>query len=150
FLLDFTKVVVHVQAQKGWDASLSNFVGLSYKDRGLVEMIPLTRPYGLQPGVAFQTQAFLDGKPLAGALVEIERYNPASPKELHPDEQITRAAKTDPNGIVTCTLTDPGWWCIAAHYDGEKINHNGKMSPLRKRAIIWVFVDEKVPSGADK
>ena len=51
---------------------------------------------------------------LARALVEIERYNAVVPKELPPDEQITRTAKTDPNGIFTCTLTEPGWWCLAA------------------------------------
>src|SRR5262245_61433834 len=94
FFHDTVKAVLHVQAQKGWDAS----VGQGF------EVVPLTRPYGLQPGLVFQVQALLDGKPVPRALVEIERYNAAPPKQLPPDEQITRSVKTDPNGVATCTL----------------------------------------------
>jgi cobalt/nickel transport protein len=134
FLQDSVKVVLHVQAQKGWDTS----AGQTF------EMLPLTRPYGLQPGMAFQAQALLDGKPLAGALVEIERYNGTRPAELPPDEQITRTAKTGPGGVVTCTLTEPGWWCITAHREGGMKEHDGKAYPVRQRSTLWVFVDEKV------
>lgn len=132
-LQDTVKVVLHVQAQKGWDRS----AGLPF------EMTPLTRPYGLQPGMVFQAQALADGKPLAGSLVEIERFNPAAPKELPAEELITRTTKTDPNGIATCTLTDPGWWCITAQREHGKKEHKGKAYPLRQRATLWVFVDPK-------
>ncbi len=57
FLEDSIKVVVHVQAQKGWDASAGD----------AIEIMPLTRPYGLQPGMVFQVQALWQQKPLAGA-----------------------------------------------------------------------------------
>src|SRR5262249_53252804 len=40
FLHDSVKVILHVQAQRGWDRS----TGQSF------ELLPLTRPYGLQPG----------------------------------------------------------------------------------------------------
>lgn len=133
FLQDTVKLVLHVQAQKGWDQIAGQ----------VFEMVPFTRPYGLQPGMVFQAQALADGKPLAGSLVEIERYNPAPPKTLPPDEQITRTAKTDPNGIVTCTLTEPGWWCITAGRDGGQKDRQGKLYPIRQRATLWVFVDEK-------
>jgi elongation factor P hydroxylase len=83
-------------------------------------------------------------------LVEVERYNPTPPRSLPPDEQRTRTAKTDPNGIVTCTLSEAGWWCVAGQQrrgTGEK--RDGKEYPVRQRAIHWVFVDEKVaPRGA--
>src|SRR5947209_3902759 len=134
FLQDTVKAVLHVQAQKSWDAA----AGQAF------EMVPLTRPYGLQPGMAFQAQALVEGKPLAGAMVEIEHYNPVAPKELPPDEHITRTAKTDPNGVVTCTLTQPGWWCVAAHRDGGRRERDGKAYPVRQRAILWVFVDDLV------
>jgi nickel transport protein len=132
FLQDTVKVVVHVTTQNGWDAP----AGLPF------ELVPLTRPYGLRPGVAFQTQALVDGKPLAGAMAEVERYNPAPPKELPPDEQVTARVKADPNGVVTCTLGEPGWWCVAVERDGGTREHDGKAYPLRQRAIFWVFVDE--------
>src|ERR1700682_4195295 len=69
FLRDSVKVVLHVQAQKEWDADAGQEL----------EMVPLTRPYGLRPGMVFQAQGREHpqpaGKPLAGVLVEIERYN---------------------------------------------------------------------------
>jgi uncharacterized GH25 family protein len=85
-------------------------------------------------------------KGLPDLLVEVERYNARAPKDFPPDEHITRAAKTDPNGVVTYTLTEPGWWCIAAQREGEKMDHEGKGYPIRERAVLWVFVDEK-PAG---
>src|SRR5262249_49740292 len=53
FLQDTVTVVLHVQAQNGWDHFGYN------KKAGLVPltMLPLTRPYGLQPGMVFQAQA---------------------------------------------------------------------------------------------
>ncbi len=136
FLQDIVKVVLHVQAQKNWDAASSN---------GL-DMVPLTRPYGLQAGMVFQARASHDGKPLANALVEIERYNAGPPKELPPDEHITRTAKTDPNGVATCTLPEAGWWCVTAQRIGGERERNGKRFPVKQRVTFWVFVDEKVTS----
>src|SRR5205085_632150 len=101
FLQDAVRMVLHVQAQAGWDTPAErNF-----------EMLPLTRPYGLQAGMVFQAQVTHRrerGLRPARTLVEIERYNPAPPAVLPPDEFITRTARTDPNGVVTCTLTEPG------------------------------------------
>jgi len=135
FFEDTVTVVLHVQAQKGWDAAAAD----------TVQLVPLTRPYGLQAGMVFQARVVGPesiGK-AAGALVEVERYNPAPPKELPPDEQVTRAVKTDPNGIATCTLTEPGWWSVTAYRDGGTREREGKKYPVRQRATLWVFVDEK-------
>jgi cobalt/nickel transport protein len=133
FYQDTVRVSLHVATQNGWDNAL---------DKGF-EMVPLTRPYGLQPGMVFQAQARVGGKPLAGALVEIERYNPSPPKELPPDEHITRKVRADPNGVATCTLTEPGWWCITALRDGGVREHQGKKYPVRQRSTLWVYVDPK-------
>jgi len=131
FVEDFVKTVVHVQAQRGWDARL----GMEF------ELVPLTRPYGLTAGCVFQTQALRAGKPLADVLVEVERYNPEPPKSLPPDEQITRTLRTDPSGVATCTLAEPGWWCITAQRLEGTRSHNGEPAPVRQRATFWVFVD---------
>src|SRR5947209_944968 len=110
-----------------------------------LELVPLTRPYGLEPGLVFQAQLLVTGKPVPGALVEVERMNPEPPKEadLPPDEQITRKTKTDPNGVLTCTLPDAGWWVITAVTDGGARDHEGKPRPVRRRATLWVNVDAK-------
>jgi len=140
FYQDVVKVVLHVQAQKGWDATAGSEL----------ELLPLTRPYGLTAGMVFQAQCLAGGKPLEAALVEIERYNPAPPKELPPDEQITRSAKADPKGVVTATLTDPGWWCVTARLDGKQHERDGKKFPLRQRSTLWIYVDDKAAAKTDK
>jgi cobalt/nickel transport protein len=138
FYQDSTKVIVHVQGGKGWDDP--------FIEKLEFELVPLTRPYGLEPGMVFQARVFREQRPLANCLVEIEHYNSETPEKLPPDEQITRAAKTDPNGVVSATLTDSGWWCIAAQCDGGTTLHDGKLFPVRKRAILWVHVDRKESS----
>src|SRR5262245_52970030 len=132
FFQDTVKVVYHVQTQKGWDAAS----GLPF------EFVPLTRPYGLAPGMVFQAQAMVDSKPLARALVEVEQYHPVPPKALPADEQMPRQVRTDPNGGLACTLTEPGWWCVTAERDGGKREHDGKMFPVRQRTTLWVHVDD--------
>lgn len=134
FFQDTVKVVLHVEDQEGWDAA----AGRPF------ELVPLTRPYGLEPGMVFQAQVLADGKPVPRTLVEIERYNASPPRQLPPDEQMTRTAKTDPNGVVTSTLTDAGWWCLTAQRDGGKREYQGKTYPVRKRTTFWVFVDERM------
>jgi cobalt/nickel transport protein len=128
FLEDTAQAVLHVQVQKGWEAPGS-----------ASEWEPLTRPYGQEPGVAFQARL----RSLPAELVEIERSNPTPPRDLPPDEHITRTARTDPNGVVTATLTESGWWCLAACTAKGNRERDRKMVPLRKRAILWVFVDDR-------
>jgi cobalt/nickel transport protein len=145
FFQDSVKVVLHVQAQKGWDAAASV----------PFQLTPLTRPYGLSPNMVFQAQ--VQSRPSsnpsrehAGFLVEIEHYNPSPPPTLPSDEQITRTVKTDANNVMTCTLTDSGWWCITAQRDGGQRQHEGKNYPVRERATFWVYVDRPVSPNLDK
>ena len=133
FVHDTVKMVFHVQAQKGWEAVL----------RGDFEWEPLTRPYGLEPGMVFQARILNGNRFGPGLFVEIERYNAAPPKKLPPEEQITRVSRPDSNGVVTCTLPDPGWWCLTTARDGGSRKRDGKDVPVKERATLWVFVDEK-------
>src|SRR5262249_1817538 len=138
FLQDIVKVVLHVQAQKGWDAAA----------KALPELVPLTRPYGLQAGMGFPAPALAPAKagpePLPPTPGGNERYTPPPPQEPPPDEHITRTAKTDPNGVVTCTLTEPGWWSLTTQVDHGQKEHKGKNYPVRRRCTFWVAVDAKV------
>jgi cobalt/nickel transport protein len=130
FLHDTVKVVVHVQAQSGWDR----------KTAEQFEICPLTRPYGLEVGTVMVAQALIEGKPLADCLVEIEQHHGRPPPALPAEEFITRTAKTDPNGLVTTTLRDSGWWCITAQRLAGNQERGGKSYPVRQRATLWVFV----------
>ncbi len=129
YFADLVKVVLHVQAQKGWEQQVVP----------ADEMVPLTRPYGLLPGMVFQARF----PPEKGALVEVEHYNTSPPKELPPDELITRTVRTDPNGVATTTLTEPGWWCLTATRKAGMKEHDGKDYIVRQRSTFWVHVDEK-------
>jgi cobalt/nickel transport protein len=134
FLQDTVKMIVHVQAQKGWDAFSGGF-----------EFVPLTRPYGLRPGMVFQVEMPRRSVADSGAalgLVEIERYNAAAPKKLPPDEFITRTVRLDANGVAAATLTQPGWWCLTVGRPQGMRMRDGKSYPLRQRSTFWVFVDE--------
>jgi cobalt/nickel transport protein len=135
FLQDTVKVVVHVQAQKGWDAEGSQ----DFK------LIPLTRPYGLMAGMVFRARVAA-GVPRTGIPVFVERYSPEPPKKLPPDELITFVSKTDSNGVLTCTLPSPGWWSITAQRDAGSRRYQGKDYPIRERATLWVFVNEAAVS----
>jgi cobalt/nickel transport protein len=128
FLEDRVQLVLHVQAQKGWDAAWADLVW---------EL--LTRPYGLQPGMAFQARRRI----WPSALVEVERYNAEPPRKLPPDEHITRTVKTDDQGVVTATLPEAGWWCLTASVRAGTRERHGKAYPVRERATLWVYVDEK-------
>jgi cobalt/nickel transport protein len=138
---DTVKVVLHVQAQKGWD----------HREDANLEFIPLTRPYGLVGGTVFQAvlrKPDPAGDPgkifVANSVVEVERYNAAPPKELPAEEFITRTVKTDRNGVVTCDLPDAGWWCLTAgRQNGTKDSPDGKKVPLRERSTLWVYVADK-------
>jgi uncharacterized GH25 family protein len=145
FLQDTVKSVLHVQAQKGWEAAAGDF-----------ELVPLTRPYGLRAGMVFQAESLCSPARSASkgerapclrcGLVEIERYNAEPPKTLPPDEHITRTVRLDPNGVVTTTLSEPGWWCLTASRPQGTRMRDGKSYPLRQRATLWVFVDEPARS----
>ncbi|MFO0824788.1 MAG: DUF4198 domain-containing protein [Gemmataceae bacterium] len=107
-LRDVAKVVLHVQTQNGWDRR-----AVTAKSSA-VEVSPLTRPYGLVAGTAFHVEADEpaegDRKPLDRIEIEVERYNAAPPKDLPPDEHVTRTARTARGGSLVVTLTEPGWW----------------------------------------
>lgn len=136
YVYDTAQVVLHVQAERGWDAGHDFFA-----------LKPLTRPYGLEPGMVFQAQVQSprERKPVASVPVAIERYNAKPPKQLPPDEHITRTARADPNAVVTCTLTEAGWWSITATRSKAEIREiQGKQHPLTHRTTLWVWVDEKV------
>jgi hypothetical protein len=153
YVQDSVKVIYHVQAQKGWDSVLEKELG-PFNAPASVAWQPITRPYGLEPGLVFQAQAYAlfpaSGfgsmprvQPLPRATVEIEPYHATPPAKLPPDEQITRVVKTDPNGVATCTLSASGWWAITVTHDGGTRKHDDKDVPLRQRATLWVFVDER-------
>ena len=63
FLQDNVKVVLHVQAQKRWDDAVDTEF----------ELTPLTRPYGLEPGMVFQAELLAGGRRATVVFASIPR-----------------------------------------------------------------------------
>jgi len=142
FWKDYVKQCIHVMAEEGWDEP----VGME------IEMIPVTRPYGMEEGFVFKGQVLLKGEPLAGARVEIEKFNGFHVKtENLPTDQygnenvsmITRVSKTDLNGYVVYTLDEPGWWMVSVSSQDGEINHEGRKFPLVNRGGLWIYVEKR-------
>lgn len=104
-----------------------------------VEIVPLTRPYGLWTGNIFTGQVLVDGKPAAGMTVEIE--NLANGKLKAPDESmITQTVITDAKGYFSYAIPFSGWWGFAAITDkGTMKGKDGKSYPLEQGGVIWIY-----------
>jgi len=142
FWRDYVKQYIHILAEKGWDKP----VGME------VEIVPVTRPYGMEEGFVFKGQALFKGEPLAGAVVEIEKFNGFYVKgDNLPTDQygyenvpmITRVTRTDANGYVVYTLDEPGWWMVSVSVEDGEAEHQGKKFPVEKRGGIWIYVEER-------
>lgn len=142
FLKDYVKQCIHVMAEQGWEKP----VGME------IEIIPVTRPYGMEEGFVFKGQALFKGKPLAGAHVEIEKFNgfyveeknlPTDPYGMENVPMITRASKTDVNGYVVYTLDEPGWWMISVSHEDGKMTYKGRKYPVEKRGGLWIYVEPR-------
>jgi cobalt/nickel transport protein len=130
FIVHYTKVVVNgLGLEVGWDQE----VGLK------AEIVPLTRPYGLWKNNVFQGQVKYKGKPVPGAEVEVEYYDPDG--KVHPpaDPMITQVVKADGEGVFTYAMPRAGWWGFAALMEGDTpMKHDGQEKGVEEGALIWV------------
>jgi cobalt/nickel transport protein len=139
FIIHYTKLVVDgFDLQESWDQP----VGLP------MEIIPLTRPYGLYSGNSFTGQVRRDGKPLAGIEIEIEFYDPEQQKPASRDCLITQVVKSAENGCFTIALPWSGWWGMAAllRDDDNKTTYNGRSAATELGGVLWIHVDPQ-PEG---
>jgi cobalt/nickel transport protein len=134
FIIHHTKLIVDgFDLQESWD-----------KPAGLpIEIVPLTRPYGLYPGNSFTGQVLQNGAPMAGIEIEIEFYDPSGQKPASQDCLITQVSKSDVNGYFTITMPWSGWWGMAALFraDDNKITYNGRTEVAELGGVLWIYVD---------
>jgi cobalt/nickel transport protein len=116
-------------AEEGWDEE----VGLK------AEITPLTRPFGLYAGNLFQGMVKFKGKPVAGADVEVELWNPGKKVTAPNDYFITQVVKTDKNGVFSFVPPHAGWWGFSALNEEKKaMDHEGKKVDAEYGAVLWV------------
>ena len=136
FIVHYTKTVVPAFGEEeGWDAPL----GLK------TEIVPLTRPFGNYAGNVFQGQVLLDGKPVAGAMVEVEFYNRDGKHEAPSEYMVTQVVKADERGVFTYGVPFAGWWGFAALNTADaKMDHEGTPKDVELGAVLWTEFLEPV------
>ncbi|MEJ2463760.1 MAG: DUF4198 domain-containing protein [Candidatus Thiodiazotropha sp.] len=130
-IIHYAKVVVDAYgAETGWDREL----GLP------VEIVPLSRPYGLWTGNLFRGLVKREGRPLPFAEVEVEwRYDGSLTTPSDP--YITQVIKADANGVFSYAMPREGWWGFAALVEGDEPlpNPEGQPVPVELGGLIWVY-----------
>jgi cobalt/nickel transport protein len=131
FIIHYTKTVVGVlNKQEGWDQPLGQ----------KVEIVPLTRPYGLYAGNCFSGQALFKGKPLAHARVEVEFFNSEGKRKAPKEAHVSQVVKTDGNGYFSWSLPWPGWWGFAAlTEDDQPLQKDGRDKKVELGGILWIY-----------
>ena len=129
FIVHYTKVIVPAYGDEdGWD-----------KPAGVkTEIGPLTRPFANYAGNTFRGQLLVDGKPAAGADVEVEYFNRDGKYEAPNDYFVTQVVKTDAQGIFAFTAPWAGWWGFAALTDADyKLKEAGAEKDVELGAVLW-------------
>ncbi|MDD4732295.1 MAG: DUF4198 domain-containing protein [Desulfovibrio sp.] len=111
------------------------------------EIVPLIKPYGVWTGNVFKARVLSDGKPVAGAEVEVEymshmpdfkanAMHAKSSVDYPHDAFVTQTIFSDSEGYITFGLPKAGWWGFAALGVGPDTEYKGK--ELSQDAVIWV------------
>lgn len=131
FIQHLSKTVVGALGDdEGWDKPVG----------AQVEIVPLTRPYGLYAPGFFSGRLFVKGKPRGGAEVEVEYFNPGGALKAPTDPHTTMVVKTDPQGVFGFTVPWEGWWGFSAlTIDSAKMKRDGKDKPLELGAVLWIY-----------
>ncbi len=112
------------------------------------EIVPLNKPYGVIAGSTFSGIVLSEGKPVAGAEIEVE-FMSAEPDMAanKPKAMVAKpipggaiVAITDANGVFTFGLSRAGFWGFAALDIGPEKQYDGK--PLSQDAVLWVYAHD--------
>lgn len=130
FIIHYAKVIVDAFASgEGWE----QMAGLP------VEIRPLVRPNGLWTGNLFRGVVLKNGKPVAGAEIEVEYINDGSVTTPN-DAFITQVIKADQNGVFAYAMPRAGWWGFAALVKGDQkmTSPQGKPAEVELGGLMWV------------
>ncbi|KLN62444.1 hypothetical protein WH96_02780 [Kiloniella spongiae] len=133
-IIHYTKVVVNAYGlENGWETP----VGLP------VEIIPLSRPYGLWTNNIFSGQVLNNGQPEPSATIEIE-YRGEGKIAVPATPFITQIVRADKNGIFHYAMPKAGWWGFAALLDNGKMlpAPDGTEAQVEEGGLIWVHTQD--------
>jgi len=143
FIIHYTKTIVDaLEAEEGWDTP----VGLP------MEIVPLSKPFGIYAGNNFSGIVLYKGKPLAYGEVEVEFYNAGGKLKAPAGAYVTQLVKADGNGVFTWSIPWPGWWGFSALHTAEdyKLKHQGKDKNVELGGVIWIYAHPALSSEMGK
>jgi uncharacterized GH25 family protein len=132
FLQQFAQTLVPVQeCERGWEIP----VGLK------LEILPLTRPFGLTAPALFTGRVLLDGKSLPNAPIRIEYLN-EDKRTVPTSYHQTQRVRTDERGVFSFVCPHPGWWGLAAVTKGAPLKGpDGQPKNTELSGVLWLHVD---------
>jgi hypothetical protein len=132
FLQQFAQTLVPVQGYEyGWEVP----VGLK------LEILPLTRPFGLLAPALFTGRVLLDGKSLPDTPVRIEYLNEDKRTAPSPYHQ-TQRVRTNAHGDFSFVCPHPGWWGFAAVTQGDPLRGpDGQPKNTELSGVLWLHID---------
>ena len=153
---DYTFVVEPAPyLEEAEDAFIQQFTK-SYVNRGGVptdwmepvglptEILPLNKPTNVMAGSTFTGRVLAEGKPVAGAEIEIEYL--AAPLDIENNATLGATVSPMPGGAIVAFSDEDGYfsfgipkagfWGFAALGTGPKKEHEGK--ELSQDAVIWI------------
>jgi len=135
FLQQFAQTLVPVRGcEHGWDTP----VGLK------LEILPLTRPFGLMAPALFTGRVLLDDKMLPDTLVRIEYLNEDKRAVPSPYHQ-TQHVRTDEHGVFSFVCPHSGWWGFAAVTMGDPLKgSDGQLKSTELSGVLWIYIDPPV------
>lgn len=145
-----------IEARPWWDAARQRFIQHYVKaivpvygvehgwnlPAGLrLEILPLSRPFGLTAPAIFSGRAVRNGVPMTDISIRMLRIN--TDKHIAPTPWHQElAARADSNGQFSFVLNRPGWWCCQASTEGVPLKGpDGQLKPLELSALFWLYVD---------
>ncbi len=142
FTQQFVKTIFPAQSSgEGWETPS----GLK------MEIIPMSRPYGLLYPAVFGGRVELNGKPMPGALVKLEKLNveKRAVPNIYYENDFVRA---DSGGNFYSLCSSTGWWSISATAFADPLKGpDGQQKPVKIKAVLWLHVsDGKVVSKPKK
>lgn len=132
YLQQYAKLFVPVLSDgAGWDKAVA---------QGL-EIVPLSRPYGLVCPALFTGRLINNDKAVANAKVAAGRIN-TNKKKAPTRWHIQLESRTDAAGVFSIIFNEPGWWFCEASIEGDPLKGtDGELKEVKKSAIIWIYVD---------
>lgn len=134
YIIHYTKAIVPAFGEEeGW----SDPVGMP------VEIVPLTRPFGNYAGNVFAGRVLKNGRPLAGATVEVEYYNAGNDYRAPTPYHVTQTVTADDAGVFVFACPLPGWWGFAALTPADYTidGPGGEPKEVELGGVVWTWMD---------